>query len=293
MVRNNNTVKYPVFSSFLFSFCIYFTILVILFFKITEYKEEAVKYTDTPDAFMDVVVIDAPVESNNAKAPKPKEEKPIEEKPIETEKIAEVVKEQTTMKEPKPAKETAEVKEVKKELPPPPKPKEEPSVQDLFKTVDTSKIKDTKEKVEKKEVKKEEVAVQQKIQSRKKSDNETTTTKKSASDLVKGLEIDQVAKSPKAQTTGKYDPFYGAINRILEQHWRAYRAETANTAKVEIQIDKYGKFSYNIVGLSPDNEFNQKVKKFLSDMVNVTFPPAPAGKDNVIKIVLEDKTTTE
>lgn len=292
MVKNDNSVKYPVFSSFFFSFFIYLTLLLLLFFKITQYKEEAKKYTDSLDAFMDVVVIDSQIESNTPKASKPKDEKLVEEKPVETQKIDEVVKEQTTMKEPKPQKEIKEVKEVKKELPPPPKPKEEPNIQDLFKAVDTSKIKDTK--TQKKEVtKKEEVSSPQKIQSRKKSDNDTTTTKKSASDLVKGLEMDQVAKSPKAQSTGIYDPFYGAITRILEQHWRVYRAQTDNTAEVEINIDKYGKFSYNIVGLSPDNEFNQKVKKFLADMQNVIFPPAPAGKDNVIKVVLEDKTVTE
>lgn len=273
MVRNDNTVKYPVFGSLFFSIFIYLALFVVLFFKITQYKEEAKKYTDSLDAFMDVVVIDTQVESNTPKATKVIEEKKAKQEPMEEKKISQEVKEQTTMKEIKPPK------EVKKEPIVPTKPKEEPNLQDLFKTVDTSKIKNKQEPV-----------VEQKTQSRKKSDTETTTTKKSASELIKNLEIDQVAKTPNAQSTGIYDPFYGAINRILEQHWRAYRAQTDNSAEIEITIDKYGKFSYNIVGLSPDNEFNQKVKKFLADMKNVKFPPAPAGRDYIINTNLEDRT---
>lgn len=276
MVRDDNIAKYPTFSSFFFSFFIYLIFLAMLFFKFTQYKEEAKKYTDTPDSFMDVIVIDTPIHSNTPQISDPKEEKKPEEEINKIEEISQDVKEKTTIQEIKPKN------EIKKEPSPPLDIKKQPDINDLFKSIDISKIN-----------KKVETANELKVQSRKKSDKETKNIKKSANDLIKDLKIDEISSSPKKQSVGIYDPFHGAINTILEQHWRAYRAQTDNLAQVEIRIDKYGKFSYNILQLSPDNEFNQKVKKFLKDMESITFPPAPANKIGVYNLELKDKITME
>lgn len=276
MVRDDNIVKYPTFSSFFFSFFIYLIFLSVLFFKFTQYKEEAKKYTDTIDSFIDVIVIDAPIHSNTPQISDPKEEKELEKEVSKVEEISQDIKEKTTTQEIKPNNET------KKEPSPSLDIKTQPNINDLFKSIDISKIN-----------KKLEATNELKVQSRKKSDKETTNSKKSANNIIKDLKIDEISSSPKKQSVGIYDPFYGAINTILEQHWRAYRAQTDNLAQVQIHIDKYGKFSYNILQLSPDSEFNQKVKKFLKDMENITFPPAPANKNGVYNLELKDKITME
>nr|WP_315019262.1 TonB C-terminal domain-containing protein [uncultured Campylobacter sp.] len=264
-----NTSGYFVLSAFL-----YFCIIIGIFIKLTYFKEEPKKYTDTKDAFMDIMIVEREPDVT-VKAPEPKKEVVKEEKPQPIKKEEEVKKEEpkpdTTNKPPEPD-------------PVPPKPEEkkveEPNLKDLFGSIDTSKLKE--DKVTKKKE-------QPKEPSRKKPEkSQVTSEQKKASDVIKNFTLDQVAKTPKSQMTGEYNEYIGQITRILASKWNQYKAGSNDKAVVLISIDQNGNFSYDIKSLSGNSEFNDKVRNFLQDM---TFEKFPIPNDGVFshKFDLVDK----
>ena len=264
-----NTSGYFVLSAFL-----YFCIIIGIFIKLTYFKEEPKKYTDTKDAFMDIMIVEREPDVT-VKAPEPKKEVVKEEKPQPIKKEEEVKKEEpksdTTNKPPEPD-------------PVPPKPEEkkveEPNLKDLFGSIDTSKLKE--DKVTKKKE-------QPKEPSRKKpGKSQATSEQKKASDVIKNFTLDQVAKTPNPQMTGEYNEYIGQITRILASKWNQYKAGSNDKAVVLISIDQNGNFSYDIKSLSGNSEFNDKVRNFLQDM---TFEKFPIPNDGIFshKFDLVDK----
>ncbi|WP_314990649.1 TonB C-terminal domain-containing protein [uncultured Campylobacter sp.] len=266
-----NTSGYFVLSTFL-----YLCIIIGIFIKLTYFKEEPKKYTDTKDAFMDIMIVEREPDVT-VKAPEPKKEVVKEEKPQPIKKEEEVKKEEpkpdTTNKPPEPD-------------PVPPKPEEkkveEPNLKDLFGSIDTSKLKE--DKVAKKKE-------QPKEQSRKKPEKvQIKSQQKKASDVINALTLDQVAKTPKSQMTGEYNEYFGMISRILQSRWSAYKADSSDEAEVEIVIDIDGSFSYDIKKLSYNSEFNDKVRDFLERMTSEKFPPpTQIGRAVRLGTKLQDK----
>jgi protein TonB len=84
----------------------------------------------------------------------------------------------------------------------------------------------------------------------------------------------QSTLSVTSASSGIYDPFIGKIQDILSEKWAEtlYTVTGAN-AQVEIIIDNSGDFSYYIVSLSYNNDFNEKLKNFLEEMKGEIFPP--------------------
>ena len=267
-------LKFNTSGYFLLSAFLYLCIISGIFIKLTYFREEPKKYTDTKDAFMDIMILER--ESYiTVKAPETKKEVVKEEKPQPVKKEEEVKKEEpkpdTTNKPPEPD-------------PAPPEPEEkkveEPNLKDLFGSIDTSKLKE--DRVTKKKE-------QPKEQSRKKPEKvQITTQQKKASDVINALTLDQVAKTPKSQMTGEYNEYIGQITRILTAKWNQYKAGSNDKAVVLISIDKNGNFSYDIKSLSGNSEFNDKVRNFLQDM---TLEKFPIPNDGVFsnKFDLEDK----
>ena len=307
----SNKVKFPTLSSFLVASCIYVTIILILFIKLTFFVEPPKKYTDDKDAIMDVVMVDREVDQT-IKAPKQADEVVKETKP-EPKKESEEDKQETTNKPvvpdeplptpslptppkeepkpepkpeiPKPSEESKEdVKpEPKPEPKPTPKPVEkpkpkEPNIKDLFSDIDPTKLKkdDGIKKVE------------NKVQSRKKSEASSSKAAKEASDIIKSLKIDQNPTAPKSQSTGTYDPLMGAITKQIQRRWQSYKADSANLAKDKVMIDQSGNFSYEILELSYNEEFNAKVKECLEKLTTEKFPFNP-DKSTTFNLNLEDK----
>ena len=266
-----NTSGYFVLSTFL-----YLCIIIGIFIKLTYFKEEPKKYTDTKDAFMDIMIVEREPDVT-VKAPEPKKEVVKEENPQPIKKEEEVKKEEpkpdTTNKPPEPD-------------PVPPKPEEkkveEPNLKDLFGSIDTSKLKE--DKVAKKKE-------QPKEQSRKKPEKvQIKSQQKKASDVINALTLDQVAKTPKSQMTGEYNEYFGMISRILQSRWSAYKADSSDEAEVEIVIDIDGSFSYDIKKLSYNSEFNDKVRDFLERMTSEKFPPpTQIGRAVRLGTKLQDK----
>jgi hypothetical protein len=301
----SNKVKFPTLSSFFVALSIYIAIVLVLFIKLTFFTEPAKKYTDDKDAIMDIVMVDREIDQT-IKAPKQKEEVAKETKP-EPKKESEEDKQETTNKpvvpdeplptpslptppkdepkpEPKPEilKPSEEPKEeVKPEPKPEPKPVEkpkEPTIKDLFSDIDSTKLKkdDGIKKVE------------NKVQSRKKSEASSSKAAKEASDIIKSLKIDQNPTAPKSQITGTYDPLMGAITKQIQRRWQSYKADSANLAKVKVMIDQAGNFSYEILELSYNEEFNAKVKECLEKLTTEKFPFNP-DKSTTFNLNLEDK----
>jgi putative periplasmic protein len=266
-----NTSGYFALSAFL-----YFCIIIGIFIKLTYFKEEPKKYTDTKDTFMDIMIVEREPDVT-VKAPEPKKEVVKEEKPQPIKKEEEVKKEEpkpdTTNKPPEPD-------------PVPPKPEEkkveELNLKKIFEDIDTSKLKE--DKVTKKKE-------QPKEPSRKKPEkSKTTSSEKKASDFANALNLDEIPKAPKPGMTGEYNEYYGSIERILQSKWNVYKAGSNDKADVVIFIDINGKFSYDIKTLSYNSEFNDKVRDFLQSLTFEKFPPpTQIGRAISIATKLEDK----
>ena len=301
----SNKVKFPTLSSFFVALSIYIAIVLVLFIKLTFFTEPAKKYTDDKDAIMDIVMVDREIDQT-IKAPKQKEEVEKETKP-EPKKESEEDKQETTNKpvvpdeplptpslptppkdEPKPEPKPEILKpseEPKEEVKPEPKsePKlvekpKEPNIKDLFSDIDSTKLKkdDGIKKVE------------NKVQSRKQSEASSSKASKEASDIIKSLKIDQNPTAPKSQMTGTYDPLMGAITKQIQRRWQSYKADSTNLAKVKVMIDQAGNFSYEILELSYNEEFNTKVKECLEKLTTEKFPFNP-DKSTTFNLNLEDK----
>jgi len=283
-----NKVKFPTLSSFFVAFCIYIIIVLALFIKLTFFSESPKKYTDDKDAIMDVVMVDREVDQT-IKAPKQAKEVVKETKP-EPKKESEEDKQETTNKPvvpdeplPTPSLPTPPKEEPKPEPKPTPKPVEkpkpkEPNIKDLFSDIDSTKLKkdDGIKKAE------------NKVQSRKKSEASSSKAAKEASDIIKSLKIDQNPTAPKSQMTGTYDPLMGAITKQIQRRWQSYKADSANLAKVKVMIDQSGNFSYEILELSYNEEFNAKVRECLEKLTTEKFPFNP-DKSTTFNLNLEDK----
>ena len=280
-----NKVKFPTLSSFFVAFCIYIIIVLALFIKLTFFSEPPKKYTDDKDAIMDVVMVDREVDQT-IKAPKQAKEVVKEPKEdVKPEPKPEPKKPEPKPEIPKPSEEPKEdVKpEPKPEPKPTPKPVEkpkpkEPNIKDLFSDIDSTKLKkdDGIKKAE------------NKVQSRKKSEASSSKAAKEASDIIKSLKIDQNPTAPKSQMTGTYDPLMGAITKQIQRRWQSYKADSANLAKVKVMIDQSGNFSYEILELSYNEEFNAKVRECLEKLTAEKFPFNP-DKSTTFNLNLEDK----
>lgn len=267
-------LKFNTSGYFLLSAFLYLCIISGIFIKLTYFKEEPKKYTDTKDAFMDIMIVER-VPDITVKAPEPKKEIVKEEKPqpVKEEVKKEEPKPDTTNKPPEPD-------------PAPPKPEEkkveESNLKDLFGSIDTSKLKEDKV-VKKKEQPKE-------LSRKKPEKSQATSEQKKASDVIKNFTLDQVAKTPKSQMTGEYNEYFGMISRILQSKWSAYKADSTDEAEVEIVIGIDGSFSYDIKKLSYNSEFNNKVRDFLQSMTSEKFPPpTQIGRAVRLGTKLEDK----
>lgn len=242
-------VHFPTFSSTIFAILIYSVLLGSVFYYLSKDNIKSVKYTANKNNFLDIAIVEKDI-SDKAKSP-PKDTKKQEAPKIE--KQQEKTKEQSA----KTSKKRA-------------------NLQELFKGV-KAKTAQVKPIAQNKEAA---------VQSRQKSSKQST---KSASALVKNLQLDVEQTSTKSQSTGIYDEYLGKINDILLNYWQ----ETIETVSglegvAEIHIDKNGNFSYNITRLSHNQDFNQKFRDFLTRMESVNFPASPTNESFSANVTFKD-----
>lgn len=266
--------NFPTFNAFIISLAIYIALLGFIVHKAGTATQIAEKYTDTPDAFMDVMIV---TEERADVVTAPKVEKP-EPKPIEPEppkpepdKI-EPVEEQIT---------TNKAVETPKESEPQPAPPEPEPVDmgALFNDIKVPPKPPAKPKA---------------TQSNKKSAKENKSAEQKAMDALNALQTSDKVAAPKAGLTGTFDEFKGAITRIIAQRWQKYLASSNDSVEVEMTFSADGKLlRYNFISRSYDPEFQSKARDLLEGLKSVKFPATPSGERESFKIKLSDQIEFE
>lgn len=266
--------NFPTFNAFIISLAIYIALLGFIVHKAGTATQIAEKYTDTPDAFMDVMIV---TEERADVVTAPKVEKP-EPKPIEPEppkpepdKI-EPVEEQIT---------TNKAVETPKEPEPQPAPPEPEPVDmgALFNDIKVPPKPPAKPKA---------------TQSNKKSAKENKSAEQKAMDALNALQTSDKVAAPKVGLTGTFDEFKGAITRIIAQRWQKYLASSNDSVEVEMTFSADGKLlRYNFISRSYAPEFQSKARDLLEGLKSVKFPATPSGERESFKIKLSDQIEFE
>ena len=266
--------NFPTFNAFIISLAIYIALLGFIVHKAGTATQVAEKYTDTPDAFMDVMIV---TEERADVITAPKVEKP-EPKPIEPEppkpepdKIEPVEEQITTNKA---------VETPKEPEPQPASPEPEPvDMGALFNDIKVPPKPPAKPKA---------------TQSNKKSAKENKSAEQKAMDALNALQTSDKVAAPKAGLTGTFDEFKGAITRIIAQRWQKYLASSNDSVEVEMTFSADGKLlRYNFISRSYDPEFQSKARDLLEGLKSVKFPATPSGERESFKIKLSDQIEFE
>ena len=229
------------------SILLYICLLVCLAYVLSSPKDTIKNYTSQKDP-MNVALVER--KKNDSEKPKEERKKEEVQKPVE-----------------KPVEKPAEEKKVASS------PKEavkSQSLRGLFEDINTSKL-----PPDAKEQKKDQTTPTRikpnKDETKEKSENV-------ASKIANSLNFAEQKHSVDSKKGGEYDPFIGKVQEILEENWqKTIDTENGNVAKVLIQVSDKGTFSYKIVSLAYNNEFNTKLKEFLKAMESVEFPKYEKG----------------
>jgi putative periplasmic protein len=284
--------RYPTFLSFMLSVCIYGLIFVLfIHFKILNHDTEKEKFTDDLNAYIDIAAIDiddtpVPIAANKISETESKinvkESEKVEKEEIKTALKENKASEPKSVSKPESKQEqTPQAKdEPKLELKEPDESGEISKKETKEKPKDSTKVENSKPKVEANTAKSlfddVDVKQEQTIASTKKSDKQTKTNAKQASS--KQIANTKGEKSAgKSQRTGKYDKFLGGVEKILTNLWKTYHAQVGEDGIIEITINKNGRANIEIIDLGDSPEFNQKFRDFVAKLENVTFPIPPDG----------------
>ena len=265
--------NFPTFNAFIISLALYIALLGFIVHKAGTATQIAEKYTDTPDAFMDVMIV-TEERADVITAPKVEkpEPKPIEPPKTEPDKI-EPVEEQIT---------TNKAVETPKEPEPQPAPPEPEPVDmgALFNDIKVPPKPPAKPKA---------------TQSNKKSAKENKSAEQKALDeALNALQTSDKVAAPKAGLTGTFDEFKGAITRIIAERWQKYLASSNDSVEVEMTFSADGKLlRYNFISRSYDPEFQSKARDLLEGLKSVKFPATPSGERESFKIKLSDQIEFE
>lgn len=265
--------SFPTFNAFIISLALYIALLGFIVHKAGTATQVAEKYTDTPDAFMDVMIV-TEERADVITAPKVEkpEPKPIEPPKPEPDKIEPVEEQITTNK----AEQTPKEPEPQ---PPPPEP-EPVDMGALFNDIKVPPKPPAKPKA---------------TQSNKKSAKENKSAEQKALDeALNALQTSDKVAAPKAGLTGTFDEFRGAITRIIAERWQKYLASSNDSVEVEMTFSADGKFlRYNFISRSYDPEFQSKARDLLEGLKSVKFPATPSGERESFKIKLSDQIEFE
>lgn len=239
------------FFPFLLSFTLYTCILSGVLYYTYKHQEIIKKYTSKKDNFLEIALIERKEKAQPAAPQKTQEPKKVEKK-IEK-KVQEKVEPKITKVEDTPSRSQ----------------KENVALKELFGKIET-----------KKKLKQKPIPTSSKSPSRasrlKTKKTKSVQTKK-ASSIAKSLNF-KSSTHASASSVGEYDKFLGEVQEVLDGYWnQTIDTISGASAKVEIDIDNGGNFSYTIVSLSYNDSFNIKLRQFLELMKDVQFPK---NKDN-------------
>ncbi|TEY03127.1 TonB C-terminal domain-containing protein [Campylobacter sp. US33a] len=225
--------------SFILAFFIYIALVAFVIFRLSIFKDQAIRYTNIKESFIDIQFGESTTvipKKNTSPTPVNSEIKSVK---VEKKTIQQAVKTQD--------------KEIKndynalfsniKEIP----PETSDKVQSSAKTVEQNSAPSTAASDLLKQLD------QNLIQEQAQVNGQTTNL----------------------QMTGIYDEFLGTLRRILEERWRLYEAEGNFEAQVTFFVDSNGKFGYTSVSKTYDEKFDAKVLEFLDNLTGkyIALPP--------------------
>lgn len=113
--------------------------------------------------------------------------------------------------------------------------------------------------------------------------------KKDSNTSTQAVPITKEKTEPK-ENISQYDKaFESQIQKIMTSYWdKTPDTVKGNKGKVRVKISNKGTFSYKIISLSYNNEFNDKFKQFLESMVRIEFPKYEKGSFFEIEIAFQD-----
>ena len=241
--------QFSIFVGWILSFGVYFTILIIATFMLESHNEKVLRFTANKKTYLSVKLVESRV--GNKK------------KQVIVEKIDTVDGE--------------EYKSSEKNI----RAKKSKKTQNFKKLFENIKIDDTQEN-----------SVNEKKFIRKKTLKKTVkeiTKENRAKKITERLNLSVQKSMTVTQSNGKYDKFKGKISDILYSYWQeTIDTVSENSAKVYIQIDNFGNFSYKIETLSYNNTFNAKLRDFLEHMRTVEFPLFTKGRVFEMGVVFKD-----
>lgn len=231
------------FNAFLLAFILYAVLVFFVLFQFSKDEILALKYTDTPEAFIDVDLGEfnalkpeithtpsPPAPPIETPTPETEESKETTNQPVKTEEIEqkqsnidELFGNVKEYQEEKSTKVQSSAKSTPKA-----RPKMQNQVQNLFQSIDTNLKQETSK-----------------------------------------------GQAQESQKTGIYDEFRGKIRRFLEDRWRLYEASGNFKVMLDFYVDSNGNFGYTSVSKSYDSAFDAKVDEFLRAQSGkfVAYPP--------------------
>lgn len=123
---------------------------------------------------------------------------------------------------------------------------------------------------------------------KKKKANETSQSENLSQELEKIMSNLDTQKTLSFVTPkGEYDEFYAKVQEILAQNWNPIRTSQEHKAEVQISINAQGKFSYSIVRLSGNLDFDKALQEFLDIMRVQEFPRFEGGAQTNIMVTFK------
>lgn len=104
----------------------------------------------------------------------------------------------------------------------------------------------------------------------------------------KELEIKVDRPSTQDLSDGKYDEWFASVKKILYAKWDNHFYESVSIV-VYITITDEGKFSYRIISKSKNSSYNTYMQSLLDSLCQEKFPPYPKGKQKSIEVTFKTK----
>lgn len=101
-------------------------------------------------------------------------------------------------------------------------------------------------------------------------------------------ELEMTSTPPQDMADGKYDEWFAKVKNILYAKWDNHFYESVSIV-VHITITDQGDFSYRIIKKSKNSSYNTYMQNLLQSLCQMKFPPYPKGKQKSIEVTFKTK----
>lgn len=101
-------------------------------------------------------------------------------------------------------------------------------------------------------------------------------------------ELEMTSTPPQDMADGKYDEWFAKVKNILYAKWDNHFYESVLIV-VHITITDQGDFSYRIIKKSKNSSYNTYMQNLLQSLCQMKFPPYPKGKQKSIEVTFKTK----